>query len=143
MVLTLDASVWVAAAKSREPGYQSSNRLLEAIRNSFTPMVEPALLLIEVAAALSRTGTDPDLATEYAQGIAALPRLTLVVVDSHLASQAARCAAHHRLRGADAVYMEAASQHGATLVTLDREQLHRAPRHIRAATPADVAAMLA
>jgi predicted nucleic acid-binding protein len=141
-IFTLDASVWVAATKSIEPGHQSSVRLLEEIQRHGIPMVEPRLLLVEVAAALARSGATPRQATEYAHSVAAVPRLTLLDLDAHLAAQAVHWAARLRLRGADAVYLATAAHYGSTLVTLDREQLLRATGPIRAATPADAVAAL-
>ncbi|MDW8148244.1 MAG: PIN domain-containing protein [Roseiflexaceae bacterium] len=46
-------------------------------------------------------------------------------LDRALAHAAAELARTHRLRGADAVYAAVALQHGATLVSRDREHLNR------------------
>lgn len=46
------------------------------------------------------------------------------------------------LRGADALYVTVAALYDATLVTLDREQLHRAPREVQTCTPETALSLL-
>ena len=134
-LFTLDASVFVGSCHRHEPGHASAVKLLHALRIAGTPLIEPALLPVEVAAALSRTGTDPGLANDYACSLLALPRFTLVPVNEQLARQAAALAAWHHLRGADAVYAAVALLYGADLVTMDREQLQRTPPGLKACKP--------
>jgi len=47
-----------------------------------------------------------------------------------------------RLRGADAIYVTVAAQYGARLVTLDAEQLARAPAAVGACRPETAARLL-
>ena len=141
-VLTLDASVVVAACRPQEVGHRAAAKLLAAVRAVGAPLVEPALLPVEVAAALSRTGTEDGLARDYAIALMGLPRFTLVAVDERLARQAADLAARHRLRGADALYAAVALLYGASLVTLDREQLQRAPPGLAVWRPEEACARL-
>ena len=47
-----------------------------------------------------------------------------------------------RLRGTDALYVAAARQYGARLVTLDAAQLERAPAAVRACKPDSAARLL-
>lgn len=127
LLLTLDASIFIAACHRHEPGHRDSVALLNALHATGTPLLEPALLPVEVAAALGRTGTKPDQAVAFAHSLMQLPRLTLVALDEGLSRHAAELAARHRLRGADAVYVSVALLYGARLVTLDHEQERRAP----------------
>ena len=142
LLLTLDASVFVAAARQGEPGHAASTALLAAIADAAVPLVEPALLPIEVAAALSRTGTEAALASEYAEAIIALPGMTLVAVDDRLARRTVALSVAHQLRGADAVYVAVAVMYGARIVTLDREQLARTPTAVAACRPAEALTLL-
>lgn len=142
-VLTLDASILVAACRPREAGHRAAASLLAAVRAVGAPLIEPALLPVEVAAALSRTGTEPELARDYALALLGLPRFTLVALDERLARQAADLAARHRLRGAEALYVAVALLYGASLVTLDREQLRRAPPGLVVWRPEQACAHLA
>jgi predicted nucleic acid-binding protein len=56
-------------------------------------------------------------------------------VDHDLAQAAARLAADHALRGADAVYMALALELSLPLITLDNEQLTRSSGVITASKP--------
>ncbi len=138
LLLCVDASVFVAACRRGESAYAASRAFLDALRGTDVPLIEPALLPVEVAAALARTGTDPNLALELAERILALPRLTVVPVDERLSHRAAAMAVRHRLRGADAIYTAVAVRYGARLVTLDGEQLRRAPSVVGACKPGAV-----
>lgn len=142
LLLTVDASVFVASCHPREPGYADSWRFLTALRGAGLPIVEPAILPVEVAAALSRSGSVTALACEYAMAILALPYLTLVPVDDRLARRAVEVATENRLRGADALYATVAALYDARLVTLDSEQLQRAPGAVRACRPAEAVKQL-
>jgi predicted nucleic acid-binding protein len=52
---TIDASVWVNGFDHREPGHGTSRQLLELLRVQGLPIIEPMLVLAEVAGAISRT----------------------------------------------------------------------------------------
>jgi len=140
-LLTIDASVFVAACQPHESGYAASLSLMQSVLDADVPLVEPAILPVEVGAALCRAGRDAAVAREYAEGILVLPHLVLVTVDERLARRALVIAAQCRLRGADALYVTVAARYGARLVTLDAEQLARAPAAVAAHKP-DAAARL-
>ena len=136
-LFTIDASVFVAACRPQEPGYASSRAFLTMVRDHAFPLIEPAILPIEVASALVRTGSTRALAGEYASAMEALPMLTLVTLDGWFARQAVALTVSTRLRAADAIYATVAAHFGARLVTLDAEQLSRAPKGVAACRPAD------
>jgi predicted nucleic acid-binding protein len=142
VLLTVDASVFVASCHRDEPGHAASRALLSALRTTDIPLIEPMILPVEVAAALGRAGTEIALAREYALAILALPRLTLVPIDERLAHRAIAVALEHGLRGADALYATVAVHYGARLVTLDDEQLTRAPSLVAACTPGQAMTLL-
>ena len=119
-----------------------SRELLRLVRQAGVPLIEPAILPVETAAALARAGEAPAWATGYAESIIALPYLTVVAVDERFARRAIATATQHQLRGADALYVAVAAQYGAHLVTLDGEQLRRAPATVHASKPEAAAALL-
>lgn len=123
--ITVDASVFVSAARADEPSHADSLAFLDGLRESNNRLFLPTLALAEVAAALSRTGTAPELAQRYALAIAKLPNVTLIALDEPLAREAAELGAKFKLRGADSVYIATARLVAAELVTLDKEQLGR------------------
>ena len=135
LLLTIDASVFVSACRRGEPGHHASREFLDKLRGTNVPLIEPAILPVEVAAALSRTGSNPVLAKEFAETLFVLPHLTVVPVDEHLSRRAMALASQRKLRGADALYVTVAIQYGAHLVTLNSEQLRRAPSSVSACKP--------
>ena len=135
LLLTIDASVFVAAGRPSEPGFADSRALLHALRQNDIPLIEPALLITEIAAAFRRADGNPATARSYALAIRSLPRLTLLAIDGRLAERATVLAVEYALRGADAIYVAVALQYGARLITLDREQLERSPKAVSACRP--------
>ncbi len=97
--------------------------------------VAPALLLPEVASAVSRATGRPLLARRAVRLILRFPALRIVAIDAELAETAARLAGDQRLRGADSVYVALAKQLALPLVTLDLEQASRASEVVRAGPP--------
>lgn len=136
-LLTIDSSVFVSAARPSEIGNTESTAFLTWVRNTRPRLFLPTLVLAEVAAALSRTGSESGLAQQYAMAVGQLPNTVMVALDEGLARQSAALGAQHRLRGADAVYLASAALFAAELVTLDREQLERGAAIVQTLTPAD------
>jgi len=141
-LLTIDSSVFVSAARPSEIGNAESTAFLTWVRNTRPRLFLPTLVLAEVAAALSRTGSEPGLAQQYAMAVGQLPNTVMVALDEGLARQSAALGAQHRLRGADAVYLASAALFAAELVTLDREQLERGSAIVQTLTPADFLATI-
>lgn len=108
---------------------------LGAVISDGTAVHQPTLSLVEVTAAVVRRTRDASLAQEAADTIRAIPGLTLHDLDPVQATRASAIAGEALMRGADAVYVAVASSVGATLVTLDDEQLERSPRHVDVVTP--------
>lgn len=121
----IDASVTVALVNAHEREHASSWDWFEQARMADEPVLAPAILLCEVAAALSRGVGDPVLAHRVVRQLARSELVELVPVTPVLAEQAATIAADHRIRGCDAVYVALADLSGEPLVTLDRQQLER------------------
>jgi predicted nucleic acid-binding protein len=134
-LLTIDSSVFVSAARRSEIGNAESTTFLAWVREFRPRLFLPTLLMAEVAAALSRTGTAAGLAQRYALAIAQLPNTVLVALDEGLARQAAALGAQHKLRGADCVFLASAALFAAELVTLDREQLQRGSSIMQTISP--------
>ena len=141
-LLTIDSSVFVSAARPSEIGHAESTAFLTWVRNTRPRLFLPTLVLAEVAAALSRTGSEAGLAQQYAMAVGQLPNTVMVALDEGLARQSAALGAQHRLRGADAVYLASAALFAAELVTLDREQLERGAAIAQTLTPADFLATI-
>jgi predicted nucleic acid-binding protein len=123
--VTLDASIFVNAFSPTETGSDTSVQLLDQLRQNGVPVIVPTLLLPEIAAAIARKQGDATLALVLTDHVRRLPNLTLVNLDEPMADSSSETAAHHRLRGSDAVYAAVALRFGSLLVTLDQEQGER------------------
>jgi predicted nucleic acid-binding protein len=130
-----DASVWVSALVPGDAHHVSSRAWLEREQAAERAVVAPALLLPEVAAAISRKTGRPALARSAIAAVMRLPHVRLVALDPDLAEAAGRLAADCALRGADAVYVAVAERLGIPLVTWDREQIERGGRVLEVVTP--------
>ena len=123
--VTIDASVFVSAFSPAEAAHRDSKTFMTRVRETSAPVIIPTLVLPEVAAAISRGQGKPELGIAFALELVHFPNLILVDVDESLAKLAVETAAHHRLRGSDAVYAAVALRFSSLLVTLDLEQSER------------------
>ena len=121
----VDASVYVALVHANEPGHAESWAWLHSVQARGEALRAPAILVAEVAAAISRGTNNAELAHQIAQQLLTFNVVELIPVSTQLAGRAAVIAADHRLRGCDAVYVALADRTEDCLVTLDRQQLER------------------
>ena len=124
-LLTVDSSVFVSAARPNELHSTDAVAFLAWVHAERPRLFLPTLALVEVAAALSRTGSALRLAQSYAFAISHLPNTVLAPLDESMARQAVLLGAQQKLRGADAVYLATSLLCASELVTLDQEQLER------------------
>ncbi len=122
----VDASVWVARFVVADVHHVESVAWLARQIGEGKFLVGPALLLPEVAAAVTRRTGDPMLAGAAVAHLHRFPLLRLEPLDEDLATHAAALASSLRLRGADAIYAAVARQLGVPLVSWDGEQITRA-----------------
>jgi len=137
MNCTVDASVFVAAARPSEAQHRASVAFLRFVQAQGATMVSPAIVLPESAAAIARPTGDEELARGVIAEMRQLPNVRLVFVDRALALEASAIAIAQRLRGADSIYVAVAQTFAATLVTWDSEMLERAAPAAVARTPSD------
>ena len=133
--MVVDASVWVSRLVPQDANHIASREWFTRQIAGGGLLIAPALLLAEVAAAISRRTGAPALAHQAVRDMQRLPMLRLVSVDQRLARQAAKLAADLGLRGADAVYVAAAQQLKVALITWDKEQQERAATRIVVQAP--------
>jgi predicted nucleic acid-binding protein len=135
MNLTVDASVFVAAARADEVHYLASRQFLQQARAQRCNLYCPTLVLPECAAAIARPTADATLAEELVSLVENFPRLQLVPLDVPLAHRAAQVARDHRLRAADSVYVSVAETFESELIAWDAEMLERGADCITTMTP--------
>jgi predicted nucleic acid-binding protein len=133
--MVVDASVIVSRLVPHDVHHEASHRWLARHVAGGGLVIAPALLLPEVAAAVSRRTGESRLARRALDAVLRVPGLRLVPVDETLARAAARLAGRLRVRGADAVYVAAAAVLRVPLVTWDVEQRDRAARLVEVLVP--------
>jgi len=134
-VVTIDASVLIAADSPKEVASDRSLAFLRAVLGAGLVIHQPTLTLVEVVASIARRTNDPAIAREAGLRLLQLPGLVIHPLDVDTAAQAAAMAGQAMLRGADAIYSATARRHGTTLVTLDQELLARTAGIIDSLTP--------
>ncbi|MBU6365453.1 MAG: PIN domain-containing protein [Gemmatimonadetes bacterium] len=134
-VVTVDASVWVAAAVASEAHHAECLALVRHLRLHDVRMVQPTLFPVELAAALGRRFPGSAQAPAAVRLLAAFSSMEVLPLEAELAAIATRLAADCGLRGADAVYVATALRADATLITLDEDVLRRAAPFAAAWTP--------
>lgn len=119
--VVVDASVWVSSLMPGEVHHATSQRWLFAHLGAGGRVIGPSLVLVEIAAAITRQSGDTLLGQRALNLMLELPALHLVGVNRQMGVHAAQVAADLHLRGADAVYVAVADQLRAPLVTWDQE----------------------
>jgi len=135
-VVTIDASVLVAAGSPDDVANDESRRFLRMALEAGLVIHQPTLTLVEVAASIVRRSGDAVLAREAGLRLLQMPRLVMHALDLEAAAESAAIAGRAALRGADAIYAATALRSGTTLVTLDQELLTRTAGIIDCVTPA-------
>ncbi len=136
-MITIDASVLVAAGTPDDTASADATAFLAAAIAADLPAHQPTLTLVEVAAAIARRTGDADLALKAGQALLEMPGLVLHALDIDASADAAALAGRLHLRAADAVYAATALRHEATLVTLDDELRTRSRPAIDAVSPTE------
>ncbi len=135
MIFTIDANVFVSDLMSSDAKHVPSRAFMDAQRSIAPTVWCPTIVLVEVAAAIARPSGDAALAQQGVSVVRAFPGIRFCGLPEARAEAAARIAATHRPRGADAIYAAVASESGATLITWDAEMLARAPAVVATVTP--------
>ncbi len=134
---TIDASVFVSAARVSEVVHPASLEFLLVLADSTEDVFCPTLVLPECQAAIARRSNDPNLTQQTIARIEAFPRLHWLQLTRFRARRAGILAAEFRLRGADSVYVQVAEETGSALITWDSEMLDRASTVVPTITPSD------
>jgi predicted nucleic acid-binding protein len=131
----IDASVYVSLLKSEDPAYTDSWNWLQSAVEKGIEIFAPAIILAEVAAALSRGVGDTQLAVRAVIELTNSEIVRLKPVSIELGVRAAEIAAEYKVRGCDAVYLAMAEAAGEPLVTLDRQQFERGAAVVKVIRP--------
>lgn len=135
MNLTIDASVFVSAARPSEKLYPVSYGFLQKVKGE--KIFCPTLILAECGAAIARPTGDSALSKKLVALVRRFPGLTQIPLNRSLALRASEIAIENRLRGADAIYVAVAENLDAVLISWDEEMLQRGPASLVTMNPED------
>lgn len=124
--LTLDVSVWIAAADVTDVFHQRSRDLLRRVVAEGIEIIQPAFGRTEVACALARRLRDGPLGRGLTDSLMNRVVTAEVPMDSVFLTAAGTIGTNQFLRGADGLYAAAAQQSQSTLISWDNEHLQRA-----------------
>lgn len=126
MSLTIDASVWIAAADSTDKFHLPSRDLLRKIVVGRIAVIQPAFGRTEVACALARRLRDGTQGRQLTHSVMNRIVTSEVAIDTAFLTTAETIGTNQFLRGADALYAAAAQQSQSALISWDDEHLKRA-----------------
>ena len=125
MRLTIDASVWIAAADAKDLFHQPSRELLRWIVSTSAEIVQPSFARAEVACALARRVRDSTKGRVLTHTVMDRIVTTEVAMDKAFLTAAEDLGTSQFLRGADALYAATAQENHSTLISWDNEHLQR------------------
>ena len=138
----VDASVFLASLQVAEVTHRDALALLEHLEENEWPIYLPIIALSEIAGSLARNSGNAEWAQRFIALLRQQAHIDMVVIDERLGYLAAALAAQQRIRGCDAIYVALAQMQGATLITLDQEQIQRKPAGLPVRTPSQELALL-
>jgi len=133
--VVVDASVWVSWLITHDVNHDASLLWIERCIAEGRFLVAPSLMLVEVAATMSRQMGETALAKETVRNLHTASEIRIVPLDAALVWAAVEVAADLKLRAGDATYVALAHQLNIPLVSWDKEQLQRAESLISTYTP--------
>ncbi|MFL5701111.1 MAG: type II toxin-antitoxin system VapC family toxin [Ktedonobacteraceae bacterium] len=131
----VDASVWVSWLRPPDINHDVSRIWMEQYIAKDGMLVVPTLVLIEVAASISRRTGQTIQAQEAVKRLHSISKIQIAPVDSALVQSAVEVAINLQLRAGDAIYVALAHQLSIPLVSWDKEQLQRSESLISTYTP--------
>ena len=135
LLVVVDASVWVSWLRPSETNHRSSSSWMEQFITGNGLLVSPAMLLIEVAASISRLKGQSLRAKEAITKINSISKIQIFPMDASLVQIAIDAATDLQLRAGDAIYVALAHQLNIPLVSWDKEQLQKASTLVTTYTP--------
>ena len=125
-MLTVDASVWVAAADRRDTFYAESRAFLQEVARQRLQIILPAFARVEIACALARRNANPVAGRILADALLEAGYIVEVPLDGPLLAHAIRRGTRTLLRAADSLYVVTAARYGTRLIAWDMELNRRA-----------------
>jgi predicted nucleic acid-binding protein len=125
-MLTLDTNVWIAAYDPRDRFHGDSTSFLTTLARRQMKLYGPAFLMVEAGCALARRAQNTQAGVQAVKRLSAYPMLTLLPLNELLLTTAGELGTRYLIRGADALFVAAATLSGAPLISWDQELVDRA-----------------
>ncbi len=135
LLVVVDASVWVSWLRPSETNHRSSSTWMEQFITRNGLLASPEMLLIEVAASISRLTGQALRAKEAINKLNSISKIQIFPMDASLVQIAIDAATDLQLRAGDAIYVALAHQLNIPLVSWDKEQLQKASPLVATYTP--------
>jgi predicted nucleic acid-binding protein len=123
--LTIDSSVIIASLLENEPRHHEASQIWESVLSGKNMAVMPYSVFVEVVAAIRRRTDSEELAYEVKKELLDIENVSFVVLDQKAADEAAELAIQTRIRGMDALVIQAAREFETELITFDAELMKR------------------
>jgi predicted nucleic acid-binding protein len=133
--IVVDASVWVSWLRPSETNHRSSSIWMEQFIIKSGHLISPAMLLIEVAASISRLTGQAIRAKEAITQLNSISKIQIFPMDAFLVQIAIDIVTDLQLRAGDAIYVALAHQLNIPLISWDKEQLQKASTLVTTYTP--------
>lgn len=124
--VTVDASVWIASQDGQDVFCQASRAFLTACLNQQVTLHVPAYARVEVACALARRLRNATQGEELTAAVFSATEVRELEMGAGFVRTALNLGTAQFLRGADSLYSATAALTHSTLVSWDKEHLHRA-----------------
>jgi predicted nucleic acid-binding protein len=134
-VNVVDASSLVAVFFRMDQHHQQVREWYETAVRQGVPLAAPAIVLAEVASGVAQATGRRVLGRRAISWIVESGAVRLLPLSVGELHRAGELAADLGLKGCDAIYTATAVDLGATLITLDEQQLTRSRRVVRAGRP--------
>ncbi|MBI4171042.1 MAG: type II toxin-antitoxin system VapC family toxin [Candidatus Aenigmarchaeota archaeon] len=126
MLITLDSSVIVASVMEKEEHHDACAKLMNKLSKAEYDAAVPYSVLVEVTASVKRRTDSEELATIIENDLKNISSINFFELSEWRTEEAVVIAAKTGLRGMDAIIVQIAKEHDASLVTLDNEIVQRA-----------------
>lgn len=110
MNFTIDSSVIVASLREQEKAHDESRAFLTQIVEGEHTAYEPAIVLVEVTAAIRRRTGSTELARKVKQNLLELQSFVFYELNAFRMSSAAQIAEQISLKGMDAIVVQIAKE---------------------------------
>ena len=125
-MITLDASVWIAALDKKDPRYVESVQFLGHVVSRSVSLFAPSFALVEVACALARRTGSADFGKRAMEKVRTWPQLAILSAEVYIPEASIEEGVRVFLRAGDATYAATSRLTESLIISWDVELNDRA-----------------